>query len=344
MEARINRITHIDIFKGIGILFMVMGHIGFSSIFDKWIHAFHMPMFFFISGYLSKNISELHGGGREYILKKTKTLIVPYFSFGIFHFIFWYIAINKMQYHFGLLKNLLWTNTYTLPIAGALWFLTALFFVDIFYLLIEKFITYNSLKFFIILLISTFGTIETKVFSFRLPYAIDSAFVGIGLFYIGRLIKNHKEEKIICSLLNMKVLPIIISSFIVGILIFLNGYINMRSSKYAFIPLFWINALLSSIIILNISKFIENLFSHGIFKLIKSELTFVGSNSIVYVCLNQIVILLISHFTEILYPIRNEYLTKYSINILILIITMILLHLLTFLIKHTKLIIFIGKF
>ena len=67
MEARINRITHIDIFKGIGILFMVMGHIGFSSIFDKWIHAFHMPMFFFISGYLSKNISELHGGGRENI-------------------------------------------------------------------------------------------------------------------------------------------------------------------------------------------------------------------------------------------------------------------------------------
>ena len=344
MEARIDRITYIDIFKGIGILFMVMGHIGFSSIFDKWIHAFHMPMFFFISGYLSKNISQPNGGGREYILKKIKTLIVPYISFGFFHFIFWYIVINKMQYHFGLLKNLLWTNTYTLPIAGALWFLTALFFVDIFYLLIEKFITCNFLKFFIILLISTFGTIETKVFPFRFPYAIDSAFVGIGLFYIGRLVKNHKEEKIIHSLLNMKVLSIIILTFVVGMLIFLNGYINMRSSKYAFIPLFWINAIFSSIIILNISKFMEKLFAHGIFKLIKKELTFVGSNSIVYVCLNQIVILLISHFAEILYPLRNENLVKYSINTIIFIITMIILHTLTFLIKHTKLKIFIGKF
>lgn len=284
------------------------------------------------------------GGGREYILKKVKTLIVPYFSFGIFHFIFWYIAINKMQYHLGLLKNLLWTNTYTLPIAGALWFLTALFFVDIFYLIIEKFIKHDFLKFFIVFLISTFGTLETKILPFRFPYAIDSAFVGIGLFYIGRLVKNHKEERIILSLLNMKVLSIITSSIIVGILIFLNGYINMRSSKYAFIPLFWINAVFSSIIILNISKFMEKLFSHGIFKLIKTELTFVGSNSIVYVCLNQIVILLISHFTEILYPLRNGQLVKHSINTIIFIITMIILHTLTFLIKHTKLRIFIGKF
>ena len=74
MEARINRITHIDIFKGIGILFMVMGHIGFSSIFDKWIHAFHMPMFFFISGYLSRNISELHGGGERIYIKENKNI------------------------------------------------------------------------------------------------------------------------------------------------------------------------------------------------------------------------------------------------------------------------------
>mgnify|MGYP007030225338 CR=1 FL=1 len=29
---------------------MIMGHVGFGGHFDKWIHAFHMPMFFFVSG------------------------------------------------------------------------------------------------------------------------------------------------------------------------------------------------------------------------------------------------------------------------------------------------------
>lgn len=30
---------------------MVMGHVGFGNKFDLWIHAFHMPMWFIISGY-----------------------------------------------------------------------------------------------------------------------------------------------------------------------------------------------------------------------------------------------------------------------------------------------------
>ena len=35
----------IDILRALGILLMVMGHIGFGGAFDKFIHAFHMPMF-----------------------------------------------------------------------------------------------------------------------------------------------------------------------------------------------------------------------------------------------------------------------------------------------------------
>lgn len=52
--AEIKRLDEIDILKAIGIILMVMGHIGFGSIFDYWIHAFHMPMFYLISGFLYK--------------------------------------------------------------------------------------------------------------------------------------------------------------------------------------------------------------------------------------------------------------------------------------------------
>lgn len=48
------RLDYIDIFRALGIILMVMGHIGFGSKFDKFIHAFHMPMFFWISGFFIK--------------------------------------------------------------------------------------------------------------------------------------------------------------------------------------------------------------------------------------------------------------------------------------------------
>ena len=48
------RFDEIDILKSFGIILMIMGHIGFGSIFDYWIHAFHMPMFYLISGFLYK--------------------------------------------------------------------------------------------------------------------------------------------------------------------------------------------------------------------------------------------------------------------------------------------------
>lgn len=59
---------------------MVMGHIGFGEKFDKFIHAFHMPIFFFVSGFLYKRSDKKI----LYILiKKVKSLIVPYFIFGL---------------------------------------------------------------------------------------------------------------------------------------------------------------------------------------------------------------------------------------------------------------------
>ena len=49
-----NKITNISISKGIGIMLMVTGHIFVCSdnmFIHNFIYAFHMPLFFMISGY-----------------------------------------------------------------------------------------------------------------------------------------------------------------------------------------------------------------------------------------------------------------------------------------------------
>lgn len=53
-KVKNGRIDSIDIFRGMGIIIMVMGHIGFGYVFDHFIHAFHMPMFYFVSGMFSR--------------------------------------------------------------------------------------------------------------------------------------------------------------------------------------------------------------------------------------------------------------------------------------------------
>ena len=69
----------IDIYRAYGIVLMIMGHIGFGENFDHFIHAFHMPMFFFISGFFFKDdITNV----KQYAVNKAKKLLIPYFVFG----------------------------------------------------------------------------------------------------------------------------------------------------------------------------------------------------------------------------------------------------------------------
>ena len=296
---------------------MVMGHIGFGGKFDYFIHAFHMPMFFFISGFFYRRRD---CGFGEYVCKKARSLIVPYISFGVAHY-FVYIIIDSLS--IKPLIHLISINTEGLPIAGALWFLTALFFTDLLYFLFDRW----NVKWLIIPLVIV-GSFADQILPYPLPWALSASFVGLGFYWFGEMTKKYEDK--LRAVLNMNWWQILIVGFITTALIFVNGYINMREGRYAFLPLFWINALLSVYLGISISKLI-----------CKTEkikwLTSIGRNSIVCVCLNQIVIrVLFKAFSYIQMP------TMLS-HILILALSMFALYWLSFLFTRTSLKVFIGR-
>ena len=90
----IKRYEEIDLLKGIGIILMIIEHIGFGETFDFYIHSFHMPMFYFIFVYLFKPIIISF---KEYFVKKKKVLIIHYsfFFYISFDCIFNHIIIKK---------------------------------------------------------------------------------------------------------------------------------------------------------------------------------------------------------------------------------------------------------
>lgn len=87
-----------------GIILVVIGHSGFTSpdianrlsIFHQWIYTFHMPLFFFISGYLYSltNRSFQQIDNRRFIAKKFNRLLIPYFVLGVVIFIIKYVFAN----------------------------------------------------------------------------------------------------------------------------------------------------------------------------------------------------------------------------------------------------------
>lgn len=296
---------------------MVMGHISFGGKFDHFIHAFHMPMFFFISGFFYKKRDCSIG---EYFGKKARSLLVPYISFGITHY---FVKIILDGFSIKPLIYLFTFNTVSLPIAGALWFLTALFFTDIIYFLLDRW----NMKWLIIPLV-LIGSFANQLLPYPLPWALSASFVGLGLYWFGEISK--KNESKLERLLYMNWWQILIVGVVATLLIFVNGYINMRQGRYAFIPLFWINALLSIYLGISISRLICKTERIG-------WLTSIGRNSIVYVCLNQIVIrVLYKVFSYIQMP------TLVS-HLLVFVFAMITLYWLSELFTRTKLRVFIGK-
>jgi fucose 4-O-acetylase-like acetyltransferase len=78
------RIVELDFFKGIAIILVVVGHFVLTNWADScdkhpvytWIYSFHMPLFFFISGYLMSLSNR--GLSSKTVKKKTLALMLPF--------------------------------------------------------------------------------------------------------------------------------------------------------------------------------------------------------------------------------------------------------------------------
>ena len=93
----------IDMLKGWGILFIVLGHIVGSLVhltdgllqcccvwMYKYIYSFHVPLFFFIAGLTFRQ----HTLG-DFLAKKWNRLLLPYFTFGLFSILI-YVLVGEV--------------------------------------------------------------------------------------------------------------------------------------------------------------------------------------------------------------------------------------------------------
>lgn len=93
----------ITIAKGIGIMLMVLGHSGFCDFGNAVIHMFHMPLFFFVSGYCLKE--KYFSDGLGFARRRVKGLYFLYVGWGLLflllHNLFLHLNIYNEQYGYA---------------------------------------------------------------------------------------------------------------------------------------------------------------------------------------------------------------------------------------------------
>lgn len=159
------RNAEIDILKGIGILLVVILHIGLPSMFwSNFFGAFHMAIFIFCSGYCFK-AKNFQDTPFKYCLRKLKSLYFPYVSFCVFLILFnnFFVSCNIYTDNIDFLSaNIGIANFYGLTtkldfstmlkeigaiilfgqhgqpqLAGAIWFLRVLFVITVSFYIIQ---------------------------------------------------------------------------------------------------------------------------------------------------------------------------------------------------------------
>jgi fucose 4-O-acetylase-like acetyltransferase len=267
----------IDSVKGIAILLVVLGHIiPMDNPFCIWIYSFHMPIFFILSGLLlSYRDDWKHKTIKEFVIKKMKSLLYPYFTLSAICVICGTVYKGIAEGKIALFQTL------TLSGYSAMWFLPALFIAEVFFCATNKkcnrwqVLVINVITIVIATLFSFIGWREFpnkvvlhlfEIINILIRALIASVFINLG-FYCRRFM-----EKLFDS-----------NKFIVGLIIFVAVAINLYLCRFntkvdlcnSIIgnPLiYWINAAIASTAIILLSK-----------KLLdrKTVLTFFGKNSLV---------------------------------------------------------------
>ncbi len=204
------RIEYLDIARGIGILLVVLGHNDFEAIslyVHQVIYSFHIPLFFFLSGYFINTSNSFF----DFFKKRFNSLLKPYF-FIIFLIYFTSVSFEKMGFNMAMtriVKSLYGTGHYIDWVQ--LWFLPELFVVSLYAFL---FITLVSrlqnrwIRWGILLatlafslpFLKTFYPFTISLFGkqyelYGLPLGLDLVFLAGFFFILGNEVRQVTSEK-----------------------------------------------------------------------------------------------------------------------------------------------------
>ena len=175
--------------KGYGTLLVIFAHLGGGDL-RTWIYTFHMPLFFFLSGYLFNGKSNFV----DFFKKKFKSLVIPYFALGIPLVLFqmlkyMLIADFSATVYWQLVKIFLQQRRF-----ATLWFIACLFWVNILFYLMVKILKKEWLLGIFSIILPMVGLVYYKSGGKPLFWNMDVCLMAIPFFFVGYFCKKRSVK------------------------------------------------------------------------------------------------------------------------------------------------------
>ena len=308
----------LDNAKAIGIFLVVFAHVMSTSTITNYIYLFHMPLFFFISG-KTMAIKEAEMPCIKFLIRKFKTICVPYFSFSLIFYIYWYIVERNIRDKINIsttkvLANIIIAqgNEELFVFNVVLWFLPCLFIAQlIVYLIIKKKYSNNTEIIFISIL-SISGYLLSKYSNIMLPWVLESALISTIFIYCGYKNELKKKNNDNIEFFNNNRLFLLCLSLSLLINHFF-GSSNILARKYSS----YFNFILAAFCGIYIVMYIANKFKN---KYVQS----VGMSSLIIMLVHEPIKRVIIKVMELLLNIEGEILRKSIVFSLLITLIIIL--------------------
>lgn len=188
------RVAWVDTARGLGILLVMIGHSqALPGIFDKWIFAFHMPLFFFLSGFtFAPKRAQPFGA---LLRSRARGLLVPFAFFWLASYAFW-LGERRLKAEDMLIgplepfNGLLMAAGSTLFLNEALWFLPCLFVTTVLWHALLR--AGDRIAWSLVVVLGALGMLALGRFADWVVWNADIACVVAPFFALGELLGRRR--------------------------------------------------------------------------------------------------------------------------------------------------------
>lgn len=308
--------NYISTAKAIGIILMVVGHAISQNFAYRYIYMFHMPLFFFCSGYFYKVPASLGGVGL-YAQKRIKGLYYPYVKWGVlfllFHNVFCSLRIYDTKYIYYYdssdflqrFRSLLLTMTGQDQLLDPFWFLKELLLSSMLvcvgtYLLQKVKFKYKDILFWLFLFLVA---VISKHYKWGLPviWNLSIMFLSATFVYMGYLYRRLEKDNY------YSVVSLVICFFIILIIVWVrDDYLDMLWYNEYNVFLYVPTAFIGVFMILSVSKIIDRW-------PVKKFLYYIGNHTMIIFVLHLLVFKIGNLLKIVIYDLPIEKLADYKI-------------------------------
>ena len=180
------RLAWVDMAKGWGMLAIIVSHVFTGHTISRWLYTFHVPLFFFLSGFVFREGKPFG----SFLRGKIRHMLVPYFALSL-PIILAEAAMSGPMAGYGqrvaelalqvLIQRRLW------PI----WFLACLFLLECMGYALIRFVRCGWLLALVGAALGALGVAYARAGGGALPWNLDACFPVLPFFLAGFLLKKH---------------------------------------------------------------------------------------------------------------------------------------------------------